>query len=633
MEFSDIAIQKLLQSFPELSAFIASFKDVTEDLNREEDDIKVGIFILLVGKTPYYIPVIAKGGIVQPMDSIFSLEDQMFIPLTKSWAEKISTSSTLVGRSTKIPTTVSRNPSVYEMVVPPRTGKYTYAGSKLPEFLSVTSPLTKQALLDTISSDVEFAEGLHKLFDIKDIVKALKYKEPTGTSKVPNPNADQVQILTGIEGENLSESEIQEVLNKGYAMRGVQKETRVAVPALEYNQSGLFRQLSQVDQGQDYEIAFRNGETRQGTYLKRSKSIPQIAALLDKNPADNFVLFNNGDYATSRNIVSVGEGTDGNKVFKSLFEYSPPIVASQVSNGSTILVLSPELEYVTTLRVRKVEINSNGTTLKGSSLLTGDNLVIHAFVNCPRINVFDRKEYFVPANCCIVNLGSNLNSDLEVNINSAVAKRELTTMLTLGGLSTVGFDGVEYSYNGKPVGTVPKIIEVLVVKEGITPTQAENFVKQAQVLKTCKFYLSKKADFTPGEIPQYGEIPNSQPDQQGLSGAFVPTVKESLSVNDPQTSEATIISELLQAPNMGEYIDEYLPDIKAGMDKLGRVLFLARINMSKMFNGENASEIFSMIGSLRNVYKQLGDNCLKIEKLRSLNVGNGNTTEQPTPSN
>ena len=88
-----------------------------------------------------------------------------------------------------------------------------------------------------------------------------------------------------------------------------------------------------------------------------------------------------------------------------------------------------------------------------------------------------------------------------------------------------------------------------------------------------------------------------------------------MAIGDPQTTEATILAELLQAPDMYQYIEEYTPDIEEALDKLGRILFLLRINLDKFGQGSNPSEVFSFISQLRNVYRMLGDNFIKLQQL------------------
>jgi hypothetical protein len=75
MEFSELAIQKLLQLFPELSSLILTFKDITDEVPSLEDtDISIGVFILETGGKYFYLPILAKGESIQPLDSIFNME-------------------------------------------------------------------------------------------------------------------------------------------------------------------------------------------------------------------------------------------------------------------------------------------------------------------------------------------------------------------------------------------------------------------------------------------------------------------------------------------------------------------------------------------------------------------------------
>ena len=138
MDFSEIAFQKLFQLLPELSSYVVSFKDITEESGKEEQGLRIGMFILLFGPEYYFIPVISKNDTVLPIDSIFSQSEEQFYPLTKAFCSQLISSSQIqLGTPTRIPKTVPINPSVYEMIAPPRTGKFVYASSsRLSEFLS-----------------------------------------------------------------------------------------------------------------------------------------------------------------------------------------------------------------------------------------------------------------------------------------------------------------------------------------------------------------------------------------------------------------------------------------------------------------------------------------------------------------
>ena len=240
-EFSELAIQKLLQLFPELSSLIVTFKDITDDTSSLEDtDISVGIFILQVAQNSYYLPIIAKGDAIQPLDSVFDNTEQCFVPLTKSFVTRIVNSSPqTLGQATKIPDTVSQNPSIYSLVTPPRTGKFVYASSsRLEEFLTTLPNIVKEAVLDKFSSDKDTYSALHKLFGLENLFAALK---PTIHPETVEPKP-AVELVT--EGSGLGNKEVQDILEKGYSLRGENTTTRVAVLANDFATMGKLHQIS-----------------------------------------------------------------------------------------------------------------------------------------------------------------------------------------------------------------------------------------------------------------------------------------------------------------------------------------------------------------------------------------------------
>jgi hypothetical protein len=226
---------------------------------------------------------------------------------------------------------------------------------------------------------------------------------------------------------------------------------------------------------------------------------------------------------------------------------------------------------------------------------------------------------FLPENTLIVKLGKKLwpEDTFETNINSAAARQELATMTTLGSAIDIGHDGIEFIINKAPVGSEVNVMKILVIEEGLDPSQAESFIKQARERKHIKVYMSKKADTEQDIIPSYGSAPPSQQSGFGINGDFTNSLAQATKTNDAEVVESTIISELLQVADMKGYIKEYLPDIKTSIDKIGRALFLSRLKMDQLALDHTASEVFSFISNLRNTYRMLGDTYLKLENMVS----------------
>ena len=628
-EFSELAIQKLLQLFPELSSLIVTFKDITDDTSSLEDtDISVGIFILQVAQNSYYLPIIAKGDAIQPLDSVFDNTEQCFVPLTKSFVTRIVNSSPqTLGQATKIPDTVSQNPSIYSLVTPPRTGKFVYASSsRLEEFLTTLPNIVKEAVLDKFSSDKDTYSALHKLFGLENLFAALK---PTIHPETVEPKP-AVELVT--EGSGLGNKEVQDILEKGYSLRGENTTTRVAVLANDFATMGKLHQISFSDAGRDYDICTKVGVNRTAWIPKHSKYLPQKPAILRSRNhlqttqlgrdstgddlVDLLAIFENGDFTYSAQLVAVGEGRDGKKTLQDYLSYKPAITPGELTNQDDyFLLLSPELELIGAFQYPKITKTAHGVTIEASSANPrGHSVVINAFRNCTTINCQDIHNIFIPINTVVVKLNKKLWSGeiFEKNINAAASRQELATLTALGSAVNLGYDGVEFHVNKQPVGDQASVMRILVVEEGIAPEKAESFVKQAMERKYVRIFLTKKADAEQDIIPSYGQTPPQQQTGFGINGDFNTSVNNAAATGDAEIVESTIISELLQVQEMRSYINEYLPEIKNAIDKLGRALFLARLKMDELSQTHNASEIFSFIANLRTTYRSLGDTYIKL---------------------
>lgn len=622
MEFSELALQKLLQLFPELSSFILTFKDITAEVpSLEETDVSIGVFILQAGKRNFYLPVIAKGEAVQPLDSIFDNEEQSFIPLSKGFVTKlINSSQSDMGKPTKIPDSVTHNPSIYSLVTPPRTGKFVYASSsRLEEFLTILPNMVKKAVLDKFSSDKEVYSALHKLFGLENLFSALK---PTVKPITASPKP-AMELIT--EGVGLDNPTIKAILDKGYALRGENTTTRVAIPANDRATMGRLRTLSAINVDRDYDICVTTGGTRTAFLPKNSKYRPQTPAIF-KHKIESvdkvLAIFKNGDFVISSQLVAVGEGRDGKQTLQDYLSIVPAITISELTNQDNYFALfSPEIELLGIYEYPKITKTIYGTTINASSVLDIGNrdkyVTINAYRNCTTINCQDQKNIFVPINTMVVRLRDKLWSDdiFEKNINSAAARLELATMTVLGGAVDIGFDGVEFHVNKNPVGGEADVMKILVIEEGIAPEAAESFVKRAREERHIKIYMSKKADAEQDLIPSYGEPPQAQQTGFGINADFTNNVNSAAKTNDAEIVESTIISELLQVADMKGYIKEYMPEIKNAIDKLGRALFLCRLKMDQLALDHTASEVFSFVANLRNTYRMLGDTYLKLEDM------------------
>lgn len=639
MDFSDIALAKLLQTVPELGSYILTFKDVSEEL-QDDTGIQVGVFVLRSGAELSYIPVIAKNDNVYPIDSIYFDSKKKFFPLTKKTVTMITAPSQLdQGRAVDIPKTVNGNPSVYELINPPRTGKYVYAStSRLVDFLSSLPEHVKQATIQQFTQEKSVYDNLDKLYSLKAIFDVLQTK-PQGlaakTNEVP------ISVVTDA-NPNMSAEQISSILTDGYHVVGEQPFNRVAVSVCDFNSSGVFNNITTVDGDRDYEIMMSNGTSREAfvpkIYTVGSKPRGVSGQREERNPKAAVAVFTNGDYAIKDSFVSVGQSLDRKNVLTALFNYHPPIMLKDVYNGDLILIMLNDGQFLGPISVSSVTLNSFGVEVKGTNrFIDYRSININAYRNFAGGIEVNGRDVYVPFNSIVIKLGNDISGKLEVNINSASNKRHINNIQMLGDELNLRYDGVEFSINGTPVGEEPKVMEVLVVKEGINPESASTFVKQAKETKFTKIYMTKRAgagfstDFSSGNIPDYGALYDDTGNvaMNGAyqpSGTLIPNVQEAMKSGDAQVTEATIISELLQTPDMFEAIEEYLPDIEEAIDKLGRTLFMARIHVNRLAESEDADNVYAFLASLKNVYRLLGDNYLKLQEYAAVN--NAVTTDK-----
>ena len=92
-------------------------------------------------------------------------------------------------------------------------------------------------------------------------------------------------------------------------------------------------------------------------------------------------------------------------------------------------------------------------------------------------------------------------------------------------------------------------------------------------------------------------------------------------MNDAQVMEASVISQLLEVPDLFEYINEYLPEIDESVNKLGRLLFLLRVKIDQLAMTMDSDSVFALVSQVKNVYKQLGESAIKLKGIAAASAG------------
>lgn len=634
MEFSDLALAKFLQTASELSPYILNFSLIDDESGVEGS--QVGVFILSTPSGIAYVPVIGKGDTTFPIDSIFLEEEKRFIPLTKATISKLINSPAMaLGKTQKIPDSVVRNPDMSHLINPPRTGKYVYASaSRLTEFMASLPQDVKEFAFEKIAAEHSLFTQLDKMFGLKAIFAALK--SPLGTGAVnasssgPRPivQSNPSVITSAQEIKSLADEALAaQFLLQGYAVVGNPEFSRTAVAYAPYNQMGQFQSVSpSTDGGRDYTIVLNDGNTKQAF-------LPKYAPIFGANHREQASLLEDGNFVMGP-MIAVGDGELPATTLRALFEVRPPKLLRDCFRDDTIMLFNSDGDAIGPFKVGNLILTPLGAEAQVYPLSSGSGIrKICAFNNVRHdVNLIGDTLY-VRHNVIVLPLGIDMSHTLETSPNMAATRRELITSQFLGAEMDIRHDGVEYSANGRILGSFPNALKVLVEDERLDPEAANSFLKQASELRHVRIFLSKKASAdspAPTEIPRYGNMPDT--DQTvGMNGAFMPAVQQAAGLGDGQVLEATVISQLLQSPNLLELVGEYLPDLQSATDKLGRVLFLSRVKMDQLSESLDSDSVFALINQIKTVYRTLGDATTKLEE--TFNASAGFVQDDGNPAN
>lgn len=629
MSFAESAFERLNKIAPEIASMVVNFQDMSDELG-EDSSVSLGIFTVRSGGVLYFIPIVAKGSNVYPIDSIYSSVEGKFFPLSKSGIEKVKSKfSTEVGTPARVPSTVNRNPSIRELVEPPRTGKYMYAGGRVSEVMAQSSNGLKKAMLEKMAQDRDLTKGLHKMgFDIKEMISSLKPIEKEALEIAP-----EVKVVT--DGENLDSDVVQMILDQGYAIIGEHREPRVAV------ESGLNNEgLSTIKSAQPhtaYEIVMKDGGTRLGFVPKKlSKTglglAPEGNAVAGMHPyrkphcyersEETLVILENGDYTTSCEAVISTRPHDYIEVVKNIIDSGSYSDISSLERDSCFVIVAPN-GCSGKLEVTDKMTQGETTTLK--CMNSGyEQVCVVVTPNIKSDVCVDGNIIYVSDSAKALVLKRNVTEDVEKDINVASKRREMKNAMFVKEAHTLVHDGVEFFYDKKPITKEAALAELLSVREGLAAPVTMNLIKKAKEEGSITFYMSKKAanmGATPAPFPEYGTPAISTDDNMDRARShkqatvIADSIKKAMGTRDKQVVEATIMSQFINDPDMYETVESYIPDLKEAVDKLGRSIVLFRLKSEVMSDDMETEELSDLMTSLRNTFRTLGDNVIRLENI------------------
>ena len=124
-KFGQMAYQVFNSQFPDLVESIVTFKMLDSDVDNSS---AVGTFVLEHQGQFLYAPVILADNQLKPLDMMYVKDRDIFLPLNAEWVEEVSKGSlNSLGEGMKLPDTVATDVDIRNVIVPPTTGRYSYA--------------------------------------------------------------------------------------------------------------------------------------------------------------------------------------------------------------------------------------------------------------------------------------------------------------------------------------------------------------------------------------------------------------------------------------------------------------------------------------------------------------------------
>lgn len=243
--FSQMAYSVLVAKFPDLMPQVITFKVLDTDVTTGAG---VGAFVLQHSDDVVYIPVVMADNQLKPLDMFYHKNLNVFLPLSNAWLDEVA-QLTLdeMGEAVTMPKTLRRDVDIRNMVIPPTTGRYAYAGAKeelnvdvdllrmirhsqektaetkplLPTFLAQAPNVVKVAFNRVLRSNKKLAAKVTQLYGLDTIAEALKVSNATSpiggalyVADKDTPESEFKQIF----GDRAAEA-FQGVLLKGYSAK------------------------------------------------------------------------------------------------------------------------------------------------------------------------------------------------------------------------------------------------------------------------------------------------------------------------------------------------------------------------------------------------------------------------------
>lgn len=264
--FSEMAQSLLMNKLPEVAADVATFKIVDSDI---DNGSAVGAFIIQRPNTALYIPVVLVENQLKPLEVMYSQQHDVFLPLSPEWLSELERGALEpLGEATKTPESLYTDVDIRNLIVPPTTGRYSFASAmpefdkaekwveekstaavdkgikagkkfkgQLPAFLRKANNDIKKKFASVLESDHDLLKVAVAIYGSKDLLDALKETAEKTAAEVQKTSTEEFAIATkktpaqevkSLFGPAAPEA-MQGIAVKGYAAKDSRKNLNRAV--------------------------------------------------------------------------------------------------------------------------------------------------------------------------------------------------------------------------------------------------------------------------------------------------------------------------------------------------------------------------------------------------------------------
>lgn len=661
--FSDLAFARLRDKSADLLDYLLGF----QMLKSEEDGSRaVGIFGLEVDGAIYYIPMFFLNGEIKGPDSIYSVDSDLFAPISEDWTNQlINRASPSIGKTD----TRSRN----ERGV--RTPNYTrlnqipgglakMSGSMLemrsteglPDFASFVKSAGIQGwLAGAMERHPKLAEAVTKYYDF------VEFAPDTVATKVAAVKERKLILVNNISQggvDELTDKQREEVLAGGVAVIDKRPEltksvlyTTQTINALTSPTTGGLYDVVMLDgslepmivgeingaQGKRVLISTDGKRTGfvnlQDIFTRRQYSdqayreaLDKVAVALDKvSPNKTYILVSvTGEASQALFVRNVVESVDGNTILKVSGSFGPLSckehggLENRVVGGQSRYLDAPWNYSTDSNRFSEVVVTKQGghnLRLYRDKIIVGDQFfkaVERSYgEKDSEINAGDLGDQTTVMTCL-----EKVAAPLKVWTDGPqVVIRDQHGTVTLNKLAAL-----EYLLDTHRLG---ELDAKHVVKTASASPESYRIKYAAELLGIPDLNdQSAGGGFmtahTPETVPVNAENRASSPDNSSFyrynspfaggddEESTVDAVSRAAELGQKEVFDAASLSALIKHHNPTELVERYLPTVTAGMDKLGRLLFLVYWHYAEFEDRYGEDDLAEFIDELRNTFNELG---------------------------